>query len=56
MDHDASASGQTLIGLLIAPMLDDFLYNFPSLSLDLLLVDRAVNMVEEDIRLSLPVG
>ena len=33
--------------LLIAPLLDEFLRRFPSLSVDLLLVDRAVDMVEE---------
>ncbi|MGY4285552.1 DNA-binding transcriptional LysR family regulator [Bradyrhizobium sp. LM2.7] len=50
-------SAPSLIGrLLIAPMLDEFLRHFPSLSVDLLLVDRAVDMVEEDIHLSLRVG
>jgi len=42
--------------LLIAPLLAEFLHCFPSLSVDLLLVDRAVDMVEEDIHLSLRVG
>ncbi|BAM86566.1 GstR protein [Bradyrhizobium oligotrophicum S58] len=47
----------SLIGrLLIAPLLDEFLQRFPSLSVDLLLVDRPVDMVEEDIHLSLRVG
>ena len=50
-------SAPTLIGrLLIAPLLDDFLHRFPSLSVDLLLVDRVVDLVEEDIHLSLRVG
>lgn len=50
-------SAPSLIGrLLIAPLLDEFLRRFPSLSVDLLLVDRAVDMVEEDIHLSLRVG
>lgn len=39
-------SAPTLIGrLLIAPLLDDFLHRFPSLSVDLLLVDRVVDLV-----------
>jgi DNA-binding transcriptional LysR family regulator len=47
----------TLIGrLAIAPLLGEFLRRFPSLSVDLLLVDRAVDMVEEDIHLWLRVG
>jgi DNA-binding transcriptional LysR family regulator len=50
-------SAPSLIGrLLIAPLLHEFLQLFPSLSVDLLLVDRAVDMVEEDIHLSLRVG
>ena len=60
-DHQPTArlrvSAPTLIGrLLIAPLLDDFLHRFPSLSVDLLLVDRVVDLVEEDIHLSLRVG
>jgi DNA-binding transcriptional LysR family regulator len=50
-------SAPSLIGrLLIAPLLDEFLRLFPSLSVDLLLVDRAVDLVEEDIHISLRVG
>jgi len=50
-------SAPSLIGrLLIAPLLHEFLCLFPSLSVDLLLVDRPVDMVEEDIHLSLRVG
>jgi DNA-binding transcriptional LysR family regulator len=50
-------SAPTLIGrLLIAPLLAEFLRHYPSLDLELLLVDRAVDMVEEDIHLSLRVG
>ena len=50
-------SAPTLIGrLLIAPLLAGFLRRYPSLSVDLLLVDRAVDMVEEDIHLALRVG
>jgi DNA-binding transcriptional LysR family regulator len=50
-------SAPTLFGrLVIAPLLAEFLRRYPSLSVDLLLVDRAVDMVEEDIHLSLRVG
>ncbi|MGO8908033.1 MAG: LysR substrate-binding domain-containing protein [Bradyrhizobium sp.] len=50
-------SAPTLMGrLLIAPLLAEFLRRYPALTLDLLLVDRAVDMVEEDIHLSLRVG
>jgi DNA-binding transcriptional LysR family regulator len=50
-------SAPTLIGrLLIAPLLAEFLRRYPLLSVDLLLVDRAVDMVEEDIHLSLRIG
>ncbi len=50
-------SAPTLMGrLLIAPLLADFLRRYPSLTVDLLLTDRAVDMVEEDIHLSLRVG
>src|SRR5439155_25780900 len=45
-------SAPTLIGrLLIAPLLAEFLRRYPQLTVDLLLVDRAVDMVEEDIHL-----
>jgi DNA-binding transcriptional LysR family regulator len=47
----------TLMGrLLIAPLLAEFLRRYPSLTVDLLLIDRAVDMVEEDIHLALRVG
>jgi DNA-binding transcriptional LysR family regulator len=50
-------SAPTLMGrLLVAPLLAEFLRRYPSLTVDLLLVDRAVDMVEEDIHLSLRVG
>lgn len=50
-------SAPTLMGrLLIAPLLAEFLRRYPQLDVDLLLVDRAVDMVEEDIHLSLRIG
>jgi DNA-binding transcriptional LysR family regulator len=50
-------SAPTLMGrLLIAPLLAELLRRYPSLTVDLLLVDRAVDMVEEDIHLSFRVG
>ena len=50
-------SAPTLMGrLLIAPLLGDFLRACPSLSVDVLLVDRNVNLIEEDIHLALRVG
>jgi DNA-binding transcriptional LysR family regulator len=50
-------SAPTLMGrLLIAPLLPEFLRQHPALSVDLLLVDRAVDMVEEDIHVALRVG
>jgi DNA-binding transcriptional LysR family regulator len=50
-------SAPTLIGrLLIAPLLAEFLRRYPLLTVDLLLVDRAVDMVEEDVHLSLRIG
>ena len=50
-------SAPTLISrLLVAPLLAEFLRRYPSLTLDLLLVDRAVDMIEEDIHLSLRIG
>jgi DNA-binding transcriptional LysR family regulator len=42
--------------LVIAPLLAEFLRRYPALSVDLLLVDRAVDMVEEDIHLAIRVG
>lgn len=50
-------SAPTLIGrLLIAPLLAEFLRGYPQLAVDLLLVDRAVDMIEEDIHLALRIG
>jgi DNA-binding transcriptional LysR family regulator len=50
-------SAPTLMGrLLVAPLLAEFLRRNPSLTIDLLLVDRPVDMVEEDIHLSLRIG
>ncbi len=50
-------SAPTLIGrLLLAPLLAEFLRRYPSVSVDLLLVDREVDMMEEDIHISLRVG
>lgn len=50
-------STPTLMGrLLIAPLLGDFLHRYPSLAIDLLLVDRGVDLLEEDIHVSLRVG
>jgi DNA-binding transcriptional LysR family regulator len=47
----------TLIGrLLLAPMLAEFLRRHPAVSVDLQLVDRAVDMIEEDIHLALRIG
>jgi DNA-binding transcriptional LysR family regulator len=41
---------------LIAPLLAEFLRRHPAVSVDLMLVDRAVDMVEEDIHVALRVG
>jgi DNA-binding transcriptional LysR family regulator len=50
-------SSPSLMGrLVIAPLLAEFLRRYPALSIDLLLVDRAVDMVEEDIHLAIRVG
>lgn len=50
-------SAPMLMGrLLIAPLLAEFLRRYPQLAVDLLLVDRVVDMIEEDIHLSLRVG
>jgi len=50
-------SAPTLIGrLLITPLLAEFLRRHPALSVDLMLVDRVVDMVEEDIHVALRVG
>ncbi|MCC8957539.1 LysR family transcriptional regulator [Bradyrhizobium sp. Pear77] len=50
-------SSPSLIGrLVIAPLLVEFLRRYPALSVDLLLIDRAVDMVEEDIHLAVRIG
>ncbi|GLH81674.1 transcriptional regulator [Bradyrhizobium sp. SSBR45G] len=50
-------SSPSLIGRqLIAPLLGSFLRRYPAMSVDLLLVDRPVDMVEEDVHLSLRIG
>ena len=50
-------SAPTLIGrVLIAPLLAEFLRLYPSVSVDLQLVDRAVDMLEEDIHIALRIG
>ena len=47
----------TLIGrLLLAPVLAEFLRRYPAVSVDLQLVDRSVDMIEEDIHLALRIG
>jgi len=50
-------SAPGLIGrLLLAPMLPAFMRRYPSVSIDLLLVDRAVDMIDEDIHVALRIG
>lgn len=50
-------SAPTLIGrFLIAPILAEFLRRYPSVSVDLQLVDRAVDLIEEDIHVALRIG
>ena len=50
-------SSPSLMGrLVIAPLLAEFLRRYPALSVDLVLVDRPVDMVEEDIHLAIRVG
>ncbi|MHC2330785.1 LysR family transcriptional regulator [Bradyrhizobium sp. USDA 4454] len=50
-------SSPSLIGrLVIAPLLVEFLRRYPALSVDLLLIDRAVDMIEEDIHLAIRIG
>lgn len=50
------ASPSLMGRLLIAPLLAEFLRRYPALSVDLLLVDRAVDTVEEDIHLAIRIG
>jgi len=50
-------SSPSLIGrLVIAPLMAEFLRRYPALSVDLLLIDRPVDMVEEDIQLAIRIG
>ena len=50
-------SAPSLIGrLLVAPLLPEFLRRHPALSVDLMLADRAVDMIDEDIHIALRVG
>jgi DNA-binding transcriptional LysR family regulator len=50
-------SAPTLMGrLLVAPLLPEFLRLYPAMTVDLLLVDRTVDMVDEDIQLAFRVG
>jgi DNA-binding transcriptional LysR family regulator len=50
-------SAPSLIGrLLVAPVLPEFLRRHPSLSIDLMLADRPIDLIEEDIHLALRVG
>jgi DNA-binding transcriptional LysR family regulator len=50
-------SSPSLIGrLVIAPLLSEFLRRYPAVAVDLLLIDRAVDMVEEDIHLAIRIG
>ena len=50
-------SAPTLIGrLVLAPLVTGFLARYPSMSIDLILLDRAVNLIEEEIDLSLRIG
>jgi DNA-binding transcriptional LysR family regulator len=50
------ASPSLMGRLVIAPLLAEFLRRYPALSVDLLLVDRAVDLVEEDIHLAIRIG
>jgi len=50
-------SAPTLIGrLVLAPLVTGFLARHPAMSVDLILLDRAVNLIEEDIDLSVRIG
>lgn len=50
-------SAPTLLGrILVAPMLAEFLRRYPQVAIDLQLLDRPVDMLEEDIHLALRVG
>jgi DNA-binding transcriptional LysR family regulator len=50
-------SAPNLLGrLLVAPILPEFQRRHPSLSIDLILTDRPIDMIEEDIHLALRVG
>ena len=50
-------SAPVLLGRsLLAPLLPDFLARYPSVTVDLLLVDRAVNLVDENLDVAIRVG
>jgi DNA-binding transcriptional LysR family regulator len=50
-------SAPTLLGrLILAPLVTGFLARYPSMSIDLVLLDRAVNLIEEEIDLSVRIG
>ena len=50
-------SAPTLMGrLVLAPLVTGFLARHTAMSVDLILLDRAVNLIEEDIDLSLRIG
>lgn len=50
-------SAPVLMGkMILAPMLPAFLARHPSVSIDLLLIDRAVNLVEDNIHVAIRIG
>jgi DNA-binding transcriptional LysR family regulator len=50
-------SAPVLMGrMLLAPKLPAFLTRHPSVAIDLLLIDRAINLVEDDIHIAIRVG
>jgi len=50
-------SAPVLMGkTMLAPMLPAFLARHPAVSIDLLLIDRAINLVEDDIHVAIRVG
>lgn len=52
-----NVSAPVLFGrLLLAPLLPEFLQRFTDVSVNLLLVDRNVNLIEEDIHVALRIG
>jgi DNA-binding transcriptional LysR family regulator len=50
------ASPSLMGRLVIAPLLAEFLRRYPALSVDLLLVDRTVDLIEEDIHLAIRIA